>query len=66
MLSGKFSEELETMMGNIEIAILGRKGDRSLGNPFASILPVGKEPELYADVGRRKHPSYGLCCSISH
>lgn len=55
MQSGKivfelFPEDVETMVGSIEMAIMGRRGDRALENPFAPILPYGEESGAYQDV----------------
>lgn len=48
-LAPAFPEDVEALIGSIEMFVLGRKGDRALSNPLAPILKAGEEPVPYAD-----------------
>jgi len=45
-----FPHVVETLVGSIEMAVLGRRGERAMLNPLAPILPYGEEGEPYQDV----------------
>lgn len=49
-LVGTFPEDLDGIIGSMEMFVLGRRGNRSLVNPLAPIPSEGEEPEPYADV----------------
>ena len=49
-LQAQFPEEVESLIGSIEEAILGRHGGRALNDPLCPILSEGQEAEPYQDV----------------